>query len=227
MALALTHRSYHGAIQANVQPGSTVYIAGAGPVGLAAAASCHLLGAAVVVVGDLNRERLAQARSFGCETVDIAGDPVPDQLHALLGEPLVDCAIDCVGFEARGCGHDHRHERAADVLNCMQSVTRAGGSVGVPGLSVTDDPGATDAAARAGSLSLRIGLGWAKSLSIHTGQCPVMKYHRNLARAILHDKIQIAKACNVQVIGLDAAPQAYQDFDKVSFERLVQNYADA
>lgn len=53
----------HGAVSAGV--GSTVYIAGAGPVGLAAAASAQLLGAAVVIVGDLNPDRLAQARSFG------------------------------------------------------------------------------------------------------------------------------------------------------------------
>ena len=54
--------------------GRKVYVAGAGPVGLAAAASCHLLGAAVVIVGDYNKERLAQARSFGCETIDISKD---------------------------------------------------------------------------------------------------------------------------------------------------------
>ena len=62
---------YHGAVSAGVGPGSTVYVAGAGPVGLACAAACHLLGAAVVIVGDLIRERLHQARSFGCETVDL------------------------------------------------------------------------------------------------------------------------------------------------------------
>src|SRR5688572_33388812 len=63
---------YHGAVTAGVTTGSTVYVAGAGPVGLACAASCHLLGAAVVIVGDLIPERLAQAKSFGCETVDVS-----------------------------------------------------------------------------------------------------------------------------------------------------------
>src|SRR5690242_7691296 len=53
---------YHGAFTAGVTTGSVAYVAGAGPVGLACAASCLLLGAAVVVVGDLNPERLAQAR---------------------------------------------------------------------------------------------------------------------------------------------------------------------
>src|SRR4028119_1765418 len=61
---------YHGAVTAGVKPGSTVYIAGAGPVGLAAAAGAQLLGAAVVIVGDLVEERLAQGRRFRRGTGD-------------------------------------------------------------------------------------------------------------------------------------------------------------
>src|SRR6202171_840138 len=49
---------YHGAYTAGVTTGSTVYVAGAGPVGLAAAYSAQLLGASVVIVGDLIPERL-------------------------------------------------------------------------------------------------------------------------------------------------------------------------
>src|SRR5579862_5212897 len=107
---------YHGAFTAGVTTGSTVYIAGAGPVGLAAAASCHLLGAAVVIVGDMNAERLAQARSFGCETVDVSKSAsIAEQIEAIVGQPEVDCAVDCVGFEARGHGKDTAVERPATV----------------------------------------------------------------------------------------------------------------
>src|SRR5260370_10420107 len=63
---------YHGAVSAGVGPGTTVYVAGAGPVGLACAAACHLLGAAAVIVCDLIKERLQQARSFGCATVNVS-----------------------------------------------------------------------------------------------------------------------------------------------------------
>src|SRR6266705_3782742 len=62
---------YHGAVSAGVGPGSTVYVAGAGPVGLAAAASARLLGAAVVIIGDVNPVRLAHPRQLGYETVDL------------------------------------------------------------------------------------------------------------------------------------------------------------
>ena len=219
---------YHGCVSAGVTTGSTVYIAGAGPVGLAAATSAFLLGAAVVIVGDLNEERLAQARSFGCETVNVAnGDPA-DQVQQILGhdapaigQPLVDAAVDAVGFEARGHGADAGTEMPATVLNSLMEITRAGGGIGVPGLYVTGDPGGVDEAAKVGSLSIRLGLGWAKSHSFVTGQCPVMKYNRALMMAILHDRVQIAKNVNATPIPLDQAAQGYRDFDQGAARKYV------
>ena len=211
---------YHGALTAGVTTGSTVYIAGAGPVGLACAASAQLLGAAVVIVGDLIPERLAQARSFGCETIDLTKGPLVDQIAQILGEPLVDAAVDCVGFEARGHGAG-AGEAPATVLNDVMTVARAGASIGIPGLYVTGDPGGVDANAKTGQLGIRIGLGWAKSHSFTTGQCPVMRYHRQLMMAILNDKVQIAKAVNATVISLDDAPQGYKDFDKGAARKYV------
>ncbi|HAW26079.1 MAG TPA: formaldehyde dehydrogenase, glutathione-independent, partial [Pseudomonas sp.] len=206
---------YHGAVTAGVGPGSSVYIAGAGPVGLAAAASARLLGAAVVIVGDLNAARLAHAKAQGFEIADLSLDtPLHEQIAALLGEPEVDCAVDCVGFEARGHGHEGaKHEAPATVLNSLMGVVRVAGKIGIPGLYVTEDPGAVDAAAKMGALSIRFGLGWAKSHSFHTGQTPVMKYNRALMQAIMWDRINIAEVVGVQVISLDQAPQGYGEFD--------------
>lgn len=112
-------------------------------MGLAVAASAQLLGATVVIVGDLNAERLAQARSFGCETVD-------------------------VGFEAGAHGKD-APEAPATVRNSLMGITRAGCALRVPGLYVTDDPGGVDEDARSGTLKVRLGLGWAKSHRFTTG----------------------------------------------------------
>jgi len=214
---------YHGAVTAGVGPGTTVYIAGAGPVGLAAAASARLLGAAVVIVGDMNPARLAHARAVGFETVDLSLDvTLADQIAAILGDSEVDCAVDCVGFEARGHGHaGSQVEAPATVLNSLMEITRAAGKIGIPGLYVTDDPGAVDAAAKRGSLSIRLGLGWAKSHSLHTGQTPVMKYNRQLMQAILWDRIKIADIVNVQVISLDEAPAGYDQFDAGVAKKFV------
>ncbi|CAA9535647.1 MAG: Glutathione-independent formaldehyde dehydrogenase, partial [uncultured Thermoleophilia bacterium] len=184
---------FHGAYTAKVGPGDAVYVAGAGPVGLAAAYSAQILGASVVIVGDLIPERLEQARSFGCETIDISQGQPQDLIEQILGVPEVDAAIDAVGFEARGHGQDAGQEAPATVLNSLMTVTRAAGSIGIPGLYVTGDPGGVDEAAQTGSLSLRLGLGWAKSHTFVTGQCPVMKYHRGLMQMILNDRAHIAK----------------------------------
>ncbi|HEX3646937.1 MAG TPA: formaldehyde dehydrogenase, glutathione-independent, partial [Pseudonocardiaceae bacterium] len=205
---------YHGCVSAGVTTGSTVYVAGAGPVGLAAAHSAQVLGASVVIVGDLNADRLAQARSFGCETVDLTQDAaLVDQVEQILGVPEVDAAVDAVGFEAKGHGKDAEREVPATVLNSIMQVTRAAGKLGIPGLYVTGDPGGVDDAAKEGSLSIRIGLGWAKSHTFTTGQCPVMRYHRGLMKAILSGRAHIAKAVNATVISLDDAPDGYRNFD--------------
>jgi glutathione-independent formaldehyde dehydrogenase len=212
---------YHGCYTAGVTSGSTVYIAGAGPVGLAAAHSAQLLGAAVVIVGDLIPERLAQARSFGCEAIDVSKGEPKDQIEQILGVPEVDAAVDAVGFEARGHGADATHEAPATVLNSLMDLTRAAGKVGIPGLYVTGDPGGVDEAAKVGSLSIRIGLGWAKSLSFTTGQCPVMRYHHQLMQMILNDRAHIATAVNATVLSLEDAPQGYKDFDRGVAKKFV------
>jgi len=213
---------FHGAVSAGVGVGSTVYVAGAGPVGLAAATSAQLLGAAVVIVGDLNADRLTQARSFGCETIDLSKGGPAEQIEQILGVPEVDCGVDAVGFEARAHGAGAK-EAPATVLNSLMQITAAGGALGIPGLYVTGDPGGIDEAAKTGSLSLSLGTGWAKSLSFTTGQCPVMKYNRQLMMAILHDRVSIAKNVNAKPITLDEAPQGYAEFDAGAATKYVLN----
>jgi glutathione-independent formaldehyde dehydrogenase len=214
---------YHGAVTAGVGPGSTVYIAGAGPVGLAAAASARLLGAACVIVGDVNPRRLEHPKKLGYEVVDLSLDiKVGEQIAQILGTNEVDCAVDAVGFEARGHGHEGaQHEAPATVLNSLMEITRAAGKIGIPGLYVTDDPGGVDAAARSGSLSIRLGLGWAKSHSFFTGQTPVTKYNRALMQAILWDRIDVANTVGVEVISLDDAPEGYGEFDAGAPKKFV------
>src|SRR6185312_15830525 len=103
----------------------------------------------------------------------------------------------------------------------LMEITRAAGKIGIPGLYVTDDPGGVDTAAKHGSLSIRLGLGWAKSHSLFTGQTPVMKYNRALMQAILWDRIRIAEAVGVQVISLDQAPNGYSEFDAGAPKKFV------
>jgi glutathione-independent formaldehyde dehydrogenase len=210
---------FHGAVKAGVGVGSTVYVAGAGPVGLAAAAAAQILGAAVVMIGDFNKDRLAHAAKMGFVPIDLGKhDRLGEMIAEATGSPEVDGAIDAVGFEARGHAGG---EQPAIVLNQMMEITRAAGEIGIPGLYVTDDPGAVDEAAKRGSLSLRFGLGWAKAQSFHTGQTPVLRYNRQLMMAILHDRLPIAKIVNAQVISLEDAPKGYENFDHGAAAKFV------
>lgn len=210
---------FHGAVKAGVGVGSIVYVAGAGPVGLAAAASARILGAAVVMVGDFNKERLAHTAKVGFTPIDLsASDRLGDMIAEITGSNEVDSAIDAVGFEARGHSGS---EQPAIVLNQMMEITRPAGGIGIPGLYVTDDPGAVDKAAKQGNLSLRFGLGWAKAQSFHTGQTPVLKYNRQLMQAILHDRLNIAEIVNATVIPLEEAVQGYESFDQGVAKKFV------
>lgn len=212
---------FHGAYTAGVTTGSTAYIAGAGPVGLAAAHAAQVLGASAVIVGDMNTDRLRQAESFGCETVDLStGNDLGDMIEQILGEPVVDAAVDAVGFEARGHG-EGAGEAPATVLNDIMTVARAGAGLGIPGLYVTGDPGAVDENAKVGRIGVDLGTGWAKSNSFTTGQCPVKKYNRQLMNLILAGKTNIAKAVNAKTITLDEAPESYKAFDKGAATKYV------
>ncbi len=123
-----------------------------------------------------------------------------------------------MGFEAKGHGGE---EQPAVVLNSLMEVTRAAGGLGIPGLYVVADPGADSEDAQQGTLSMKLGIGWAKSLSFVTGQAPVMKYHRELMQAILNDRCQIGEAVNATVITLDEAPEGYQQFDSGAAKKFV------
>jgi glutathione-independent formaldehyde dehydrogenase len=170
----------------------------------------------------MNKERLAHAKSVGFEPIDLnKGDNLGDLIAQVLGVPEVDASIDAVGFEARGYGSKADTEAPATVLNSLMTITRTAGGIGIPGLYVTEDPGSKDKAAQQGSLSMRFGLGWAKSHRFYTGQTPVLKYFRSLMQAILHDRLPIAKIVNATVISLKEAPQGYEDFDKGAAKKYV------
>jgi glutathione-independent formaldehyde dehydrogenase len=122
---------WHGCALAGVRTGSTVYIAGAGPVGRAMAASARLLGASAIIVGDSNKERLAVVKKAGYETVDISSKaPVLDQIEKILGVREVDCGVECVRFEAHGYGPNAEDDPAA-AINLLIELVHFGGGVGI------------------------------------------------------------------------------------------------
>lgn len=214
---------YHGCVCAGVKPGSTVYIAGAGPVGRCAAASARLLGASRVIIGDMNTERLKVMESAGYETIDLSDStPLADKIADLLSIPEVDCGVDAVGYEAHGLGDASSKETPGGAINSLLDIVRPGGGIGVPGIYVGEDAAAADADAKNGVLPLIFGKAWGKSLTITTGMAPVINYNGELMKAILAGRMEdLLPVMNVEVVSLDEGPAAYQSFSDGSPKKFV------
>ena len=204
---------YHGAFTAGVGPGSTVYVAGAGPVGLACARTRPAAGR-----GGRHRRRHDPRAPGAGEELRLRSRSTSARTRRSATRSSRSSA--CPRSTAPSTASASRRAATARTpatrrrRRCSTrswTITRAGGALGIPGLYVTGDPGGVDDERQdRASLGIRIGLGWAKSHSFTTGQCPVMQYNRGLMQAILHDKVQIAKAVNATVISLDEAPQGLQ-----------------
>ncbi|WP_312917540.1 alcohol dehydrogenase catalytic domain-containing protein [Kocuria sp.] len=214
--------AFHGLMEAGAKPGSTVYIAGAGPVGRCGAAAARLLGASCIIVGDHDKDRLALMKRNGCETIDLDEDvPLQDQIEKILGEPMVDCAVDYVGTEAHGIGKDADKEDPAYAINQVLDVTRAGGATGIIGI-YGPDPLADSKDEQNGIYPIEFGNAWIKSPKITAGQAPIMHYNYELMQAILWDRMPyLSDMLQTKVIGLDDAPQAYASFDNSSQEKYI------
>jgi glutathione-independent formaldehyde dehydrogenase len=202
---------YHGCELAQVSPGETVAVYGAGPVGLMAAYSALLRGASRVFCVDRVPERLAKAEQIGAIPVDFTqGDPA-EQIKAQTRGEGTDKGVDAVGYQAQA--HDVSGEEPAVVLNSLIETVRATGRLGVPGLYVPADPGAADEQARQGRLLVSVGRMFEKGLVIGTGQCNVKRYNR-----ALRDLIAAGRATPSFVVShelsLSEAPEAYRKFDQ-------------
>jgi glutathione-independent formaldehyde dehydrogenase len=152
---------FDGAVSAGAGVGSIVHVAGS-----RAGGSCG---------DDMIPDRLKHAASVGFTPIDLTkSNDLGERIEDVVGKPEVDCAVDAVAFEARAHGKSGQ-EAPATVLNSLMSLVRASGVIGIPGLYVTDDPGPKEDGAKTGNLSIRIGLGWAKSYPFYTGQTPLLK----------------------------------------------------
>jgi glutathione-independent formaldehyde dehydrogenase len=210
-------------MEARVRPGSTVYIAGAGPVGRCAAASAHLLGASCIIVGDSNQERLDLVKKACYEVVDTSSEtPVPDQIATILGQRWVDSGIDCVGLECHGYGpHGNQNEEEA-VINMLMEVVKPAGAIGIPGVYTDQDPGAPTPLNKDGKMGWAFPKAWVKSPSFTAGQCSVMRYNRDLMMAILWDRMPyLTPLLNTEIIPLEKAPEAYKVFHDGSPKKYV------
>ncbi|TKC97957.1 glutathione-independent formaldehyde dehydrogenase [Polyangium fumosum] len=200
---------------AAVEPGMSVAVFGAGPVGLLAAYASALRGADEIYVVDYVPDRLARAEAMGATPIDLSrGDPV-EQIIALRRARGTATAkmdgvmsgIEAVGFQAIDWA-DPSHEEPNRVLEDLIRLVNPTGHIGIVGLYVPEDPGGKNPHAKKGEIQISFGKLWEKGISFGTGQTPVMRYS-----ARLRDLVTSGRARPSQVVThrlpLDAAPEAY------------------
>jgi glutathione-independent formaldehyde dehydrogenase len=202
---------YHSCELADVSPGETVAVYGGGPVGLMAAYSALIRGAARVFVVDRVPERLAKAEQIGAIAINFEQDDPVDQIKEQTGGAGTDKGVDAVGYQA--VAHEGEGEAPAGVLNSLIETVRPTGRLGIPGLYVPSDPGGPDEHAKQGMLLVAIGKAFEKGLSLGTGQCNVKQYNRQLRDLIVAGRAQPSFVVSHE-LPLAQAPEAYEKFDQ-------------
>ena len=202
---------YHGAAMADVQPGETVAVYGAGPVGLMAAYSSIIRGASRVFVVDRVPNRLALADKIGAIPVNFDEVDAPEHIVDQTDGEGTDKGIDAVGYQATVSGGDE--EQPAIVLNNLVHTVRPTGRIGTIGLYVPSDPGAPSDEAKEGRLLFEVGKFFEKGLSMGTGQANVKSYNRYLRDLIIAGRAEPSFVVSKE-LPLTEAPDAYARFDK-------------
>jgi len=257
---------YYATKLAMVQPGASVAVFGAGPVGLLTAYSALLQGAAQVFVVDYIPERLDLVKNIGAIPIDFTkSDPVA-QIKAILSEkegtsepmppeeqkmatvlgsmdpsgndPVTEieimragnpaiigswlpgeekmkgvmCGIDAVGYQARD-RNDPSKEKPTQVLDDLIRLINPTGHLGVIGVYMANDPGATDEHAKKGEYMLPFGQLWEKGMSVGTGQTPVKAIHEMLRDMIIGGQAKPSFIVS-HSISFDEVPDAYREFDQ-------------
>jgi threonine dehydrogenase-like Zn-dependent dehydrogenase len=200
---------YESTELAGVQPGETVVVYGAGPVGLMAAYSAYIKGAGKVMVVDRLSDRLGLAEAIGAIPIDDSKAPPVDQILELTDGEGADRGCECVGYQA----HDSEGQEQPNLTmnNLVRSVRPTGG-IGVIGVFVPEDPKSADRLEQKGQIAFDLGLFFSKGLRMGSGQANVKKYNRHLCNLIHEGKAKPSFLVSHQ-LSLDEAPEAYRHFD--------------
>jgi glutathione-independent formaldehyde dehydrogenase len=200
---------WHGVELSKMQPGETIVIYGAGPVGLMAAHAAQIKGAAQVFVVDQQPDRLKLAEQIGATPIDRGAGDAVEKVTELTGGGA-DRGVDAVGYQAHG---PDGNEQPEIVLNELIQVVKPTGGIGVVGVYVPEDPGASNDLAKEGKLAFDYGTFFFKGQSMGTGQANVKHYN-----AALRDLITEGKATPGFLVShelpLAEAPAGYSHFDK-------------
>ncbi|WP_347558950.1 glutathione-independent formaldehyde dehydrogenase [Robbsia sp. KACC 23696] len=199
---------YHATELAGVEPGDSVVVYGAGPVGLMATMSAYLKGASKVMVVDSHKDRLALAEKLGGIAVDDSDGHGADRVLEMTGGEGADRGCECVGYQCSCKGHEVPH---LTMNNLVKSV-RATGGIGVVGVFVAEDPGSPDPLMKEGKLAFDFGPMWMKGQRIATGQANVKAYNRKLCNLIESGRLSPSQIVSHE-LPFEQAADGYAHFD--------------
>jgi glutathione-independent formaldehyde dehydrogenase len=215
---------YHATAMIDVGPGDTVAIFGAGSVGLLAAYSARLRGAARIYIIDAIAERLEKAGELGAVPINfLRTDPVEEirrQQSRLRGGPAfrqekplsgVTCAIDAIGFQARSRA-DYTREDPYWVTEAIAEIVNPAARVAIIGVWPANDAGAVDESAGKGKLLVPWSKLFNKNVSIHMGRDDDERWNRKLREMIVSGAANPGRVVSHR-IPLDQAPAAFAKFD--------------
>jgi threonine dehydrogenase-like Zn-dependent dehydrogenase len=200
---------WHSTRLANLKPGESIVIYGAGPVGLMAAMSAQIQGASQIFIVDGEADRLVLAEKIGATPLDTKDGDVGDRIRSLTGGWGADCGAECVGYQ---CHNGEGKEVPNLVMNSLVDAVKATGEIGVIGVFVPQDPKAEDALAKKGQIAFDFGKFWFKGQKMGTGQCNVKAYNRRL-RDLIHAGKANPSMIISHVLPLEEAASAYKHFD--------------
>jgi glutathione-independent formaldehyde dehydrogenase len=230
---------YHATVLADVRPGDSVAIYGAGAVGLLAAyCAIRIRGASVVYSVDRVAERLEKAGELGAIPIDdTAGDPVEQITEqqsrrrpgaAWRGEEAlagVDRAIDAVGFQAREREHPDREDPRL-IVNDLARLINPTGRLGIVGVFPAQDPEGVDELERDGHLDVPWGRLFAKGVTIGMGRDHDERYNDFLRDLIVAGRISPGDIVSHR-LPLELAPDAFRHFDerRDGYVKIVLDHA--
>jgi glutathione-independent formaldehyde dehydrogenase len=200
---------WHATRLANLEPGQSIVIYGAGPVGLMAAMSARIQGASQIFVVDGKKDRLELAKSIGATPIHTMNGKIGNQIRELTGGFGADCGAECIGYQ---CHNAAGKEVPNLVMNTLVDAVKGTGQIGVVGVFVPKDPGAEDPLAKDGQIAFDFGKFWFKGQKLGTGQCNVKGYNRRLRDLIYQGKANPSIIISHE-LPLDEAPGAYKHFD--------------
>ncbi|KAK2025184.1 alcohol dehydrogenase GroES-like domain-containing protein [Colletotrichum zoysiae] len=204
--------AWEGLNWSGFQPGDSVAVFGAGPVGLLCAYSAIIRGASVVYVVDHVPQRLAKAAGIGAVPINFTkGASGSEQILALQPEGVNRC-VDCCGIE---CLNAELKPQEDFIIREAIAVTSVGGGIGVPGVywAQKSSPGAPNGSKINPNISFPITDFWFKSLTIRGGIVQGRNTFAALVRLVENGQARPGFIVTAE-FDLDDAPKAYKRFDE-------------